>query len=129
MPEEYWDQEDQDSSLFKTRLECTKLLWPCVEDMQDLYFQLRLKSQHDPSLGEEEPTVFLLPRSFALMEPDIHCQMFHYHSQLHPSCQKVPHNKTYFRLRSTGGVKRGSDQCLCDPVIWFMMTSACLSKG
>jgi hypothetical protein len=134
MPEEYWDQDDQDSCTSKTRLECTKILWPSLESMQDLYFQLRLQSQRDPSLGEEQPTVFLSPRTFALMEPDIHCQMFHYHAQPFPSCQKVPHNKTYFRLRSANGhEKRASDsiryQCSCHSVIWFLMTSACLSKG
>lgn len=128
MPEEEWDLDDDS---LKTRLESTKILWPSSTHMKDIYSHVALVPEWSGHPNEEEPTVFFLPKTFALMEPDVHCQMFHYtcHTSLyrnHSRTLRVPHNKSYFRLNTA---KAHDECCTCASVFWFLMTSACLSKG
>ena len=102
---------------------------------------------------------FLHPRSFYMMEPDIHSQFHVYKPNLSlKKCDKedpdneninkllstyCPHNKLYCRLLASDGdaaeylgsredtetEKQADRGCLCYDLAWCLMTSACLSRG
>lgn len=90
-------------------------------------------------------TYFLHPKSFYMMEPDIHTQFHVYKPNLTTSTSDdgderevnnilasyCPHNKLYCRVMASTceDETQKSRKCLCYDLAWCLMTSACLSKG
>ncbi len=80
--------------------------------------------------------LFLHARNFSLMEPDIQSQFYTYvpskaKSIRDLSLKHVPHIKSYCRIAapSCSSVTSDCNSCICYPLRWAVITSACLSRG
>lgn len=216
MPEAQWDSDiDGCSQLEGRRLDSLRILWPEAPFMHDTG-AISSEDVFDPRNGrvrdnddtesddeidsrlndtrvkniEDAQLVFLLPRTLAMMEPDLQSQLHVYkaypwnsfplpqfrqetcvtsiasvsnevsfninsthqhnvsqlqdHSVISPAATKAshtipppPHIKSYARVllssdstsRAANESKSESSKCTCYDLMWFLLTSACLSKG
>ena len=147
MPGEEWNLENNKGS--KLRRECWEVIWPTV-DLVPRGKCPKLNSKPK----ETDFMLFLSPEVVALMEPDILSQLRTYvPSSIAYRCSSEffpPHLKSYTRLLSkdksrcgsvddrTPGIQSvdeeavrglGGTSCTCTPLAWFLLTSACLSRG
>lgn len=164
MPDQYWLQYPE-----KLRQDSWRLIWPSNTYMEEVKLDVMtnskkviIKTENKPQDNNnkdditststatiaEDPIgvvlrtgiVFLNPKIFALMEPDIQSAFHTYEPNSIPSLQlqwkKVPHIKTYTRLMQ--GIQTSVEKlrnihvvphCICWKVAWCWLTSACLSKG
>lgn len=122
MPEEFW-VNDQD----KVRSESWSLLWPSNDFVEEI-----IQQQHYlRDVSSVRGLLFLNSKTFALMEPDVQSQFALYEpngigAQKDMTERFTPHIKSYMRLKSNLSPRGG---CSCPDVAWFLLTSACLSKG
>lgn len=136
MPEDHWDAaaEDDDDDCAQ-RSERWQLLWPS-HDFIEQVCRLNRYNASSSKRGKEDVAnmrgmLFLQPRSFALMETDIHTQFAVYEpNPIAPYEQAVhrysPHFKSYTRMLHSRCIGRA---CECQDIAWTLMTSACLSRG
>lgn len=144
MPEIEWDDMFYHDS--RMRRDFWHLIWPTTE---------YLNGTLEPSTCALETgyisgnMLFLNPEVLALMEPDILSQMRTYESVsvTPPNILNFPpHIKSYARVfmpranvdnankcehsdpSDVGKIKAGQS-CQCTEVAWFLLTSACLSRG
>jgi hypothetical protein len=111
--------------------ESWKLLWPTHD------FVTRLKK----SCKSAGCGLFLFPISLKQMKEDVHDQFYTYNPSTAPIfCgvpeEKAPHIKSYSRIMSTSrsmlspiSSSASESMCSCTNLAWFLLTSACLSKG
>ncbi len=160
MPDEYWNKYPE-----KLRQDSWRLIWPSSVYMNEVKSNVNMsqlirgrthkksdddkdKKANDDSLTSTSVEivrtfrtgiVFLNPKVFAFMEPDIQTVFHTYEPNCIPGLnldwKKVPHIKTYTRLMQ--GIHPPADKlrnlvvphCICWKVAWSWLTSACLSKG
>lgn len=200
LPEDYWDSGEGCSQTEGRRMDALRLLWPeapfmllseesihvdsrrtrhnCDPDDTDSDNERDGKKRGTEAHDDDNQLVFLLPKTLALMEPDLQSQMHVYRAypwmhqlppvtsssssprlKMHgndthsPLCQATPlsrqivpsgvaqvdntapsecsrpppppHIKSYARLLRSNG----DSECTCSDLAWFLLTSACLSKG
>jgi hypothetical protein len=175
MPEKEWNSEFE-----KLKEECWQLIWPtnslihkqtnsrrkCLPKYSGAYKSQICKSKFsqgqddDSSYNSDDDNVnnnlcgsmlFFHPKTFYLMEPDIHSQFYTYKPNyfiMESLCNcnfnffsiSSPHNKSYSRYMQkidsktvlSSNAENNSDEhdeCVCYDLAWFLLTSACLSKG
>lgn len=162
MPDEYWKKFPD-----KLRQDSWRLIWPSSAYMNEVKSNVSMSmfvrgNTHKKSTESNNGNaitdhinngkiveavrpfrtgiVFLNPKVFAFMEPDIQSVFHTYEPNCIPSLdldwKKVPHIKTYTRLMQ--GIHPPADKfrnshvvphCICWKVAWSWLTSACLSKG
>lgn len=111
--------------------ESWKLLWPTHDFVTEL-------KKHCKSAG---CGLFLFSNSLKQMKEDVHDQFYTYDPSVAPifcgiTEEKAPHIKSYSRVmstsKSTSSITSSSvsgSMCSCTNLAWFLLTSACLSKG
>lgn len=150
MPEAIWEEPHLSSCI---RQDNWRLIWPtksyifdCCEkknirlneidtDTLSRFDSVRLPERD----AEMDFRLFMTPEILALMEPDILCQMRTYEpSSISMKCGTSlcpPHVKSYARVYESSCDKRieaetePTSNCTCIELAWFLLTSACLSKG
>ena len=129
MPEDGWD--DLSSQNSKLRQDSWNLVWP-TDPFINAHCDLEAE-------GGSEYLLFMSPEVLALLEPDILSQLRTYEplplAAGAGGLSRAPHIKSYARIYATAASQSGgahtvdSQQCSCPEVAWFLLTSACLSRG
>ena len=126
MPETEWNFSLEKD--IKLRQDHWRLVWPTVGRID-----AAMPSSDD---RQSDFLLFLSPEVLALMEPDVLSQLTTYE----PSTimdfigarDTPPHIKSYCRVYDTKYEDSNcceSIRCTCSEVAWFLLTSACFSKG
>lgn len=123
MPDPDWDDRAE-----QLRQDSWYLIWPTAD-----YMQCGISDE----VGESNHMLFISAEVLALMEPDILAQLRTYEPLAVGGTNAVlafpPHIKSYARVYRSIATEHISDStqsaCLCPSVAWFLLTSACLSKG
>lgn len=126
MPEAEWDCSSSEEG--ELRQDHWRLVWPTVAHIDAA----------TPSSDEHQSDflLFMSPEVLALMEPDILSQLTTYEPssimELLGAHDTPPHIKSFSRVYSAkpeDGTDCKDKQCACTELAWFLLTSACFSKG
>ena len=112
MPEDDWKLEFD-----ILREECWQLIWPSDELISSIYNNNHRKYKDFSCDDNNGSMLFFHPKTFTLMEFDIHSQLHTYELSRDFHC--IPHNKTYFRFMYTNSSRNDNNdknisKCNCN---------------